>query len=515
MKVLIVDDEVIIREGISTVIDWEELGFTLLQPAESAEEAIEIVHQERPHILLTDIRMSGKSGLALAKEVKAAYPETEVIILSGYDKFSYAQQAIRRGVSNYLLKASGPEEIVKAVLHAKQNVLERRAKQEQEAVQQHIARRNWLDKVLFSDNPDAKTLSHVKRVFSYLNLDATSGQTLQVVLLSASGWGEDQHDIRLLHFAVNNLLVDLLGCESRIWKGYPLLIVKHASDANTGRKMESKIMWAAQKLNCTIFAAAGVRVDQLEKLGHSFSTASHTFQYRGLMGAEGYVEYDEVKDRKGIRTVCTQEEETELIARLKSGETFELREWVVQLIETLRNAKEVTPESLSTYLYSFLIAGYRWLERLASSVGHPSSEFKNEIPSAEDFASDPERTLLKHLEHIIDMSKEMAVGRNDYVHRAIQYIRERLDQNITLQEVAGHVHVHPNYFSELFKRETGQNYIEFVRNERIARAKAILTETSAKVSEVARQVGYEDIKYFNQTFKKYTGQTPSQFRNDT
>ena len=125
MRVLIVDDEVIIRKGLSTVIDWEENGFLLLEPAESGEEGLEITQSKKPHIILTDIRMNGMSGLEMAKEVKQLYPETEIIVLSGYDEFAYAQEAMRQGVSEYLLKTSGPDIIMKAAIRAKQRILQR------------------------------------------------------------------------------------------------------------------------------------------------------------------------------------------------------------------------------------------------------------------------------------------------------------------------------------------------------------------------------------------------------
>ncbi|MED4959708.1 response regulator, partial [Paenibacillus macerans] len=127
MKLLIVDDEVIIRTGLASVIAWNELGLTLLAPAASAEEALKRIREEKPDILMTDIRMSGKNGLQLAEEAKRMLPALEVVILSGYGDFAYTQQAIRQGVGDYLLKTSKPEEIIKTVLQAKQRIAERRA----------------------------------------------------------------------------------------------------------------------------------------------------------------------------------------------------------------------------------------------------------------------------------------------------------------------------------------------------------------------------------------------------
>lgn len=135
MKLLIVDDEVIIRTGLSTVIPWAENGFSLLPAAASAEEALMRIPVERPELILTDIRMTGASGLEMSSEVLASYPDTEVIVLSGYDEFTYAQQAIRQGVSEYLLKTSGPDEILQAALRARDRRLGKLEREESRRMQ--------------------------------------------------------------------------------------------------------------------------------------------------------------------------------------------------------------------------------------------------------------------------------------------------------------------------------------------------------------------------------------------
>ncbi|WP_441295390.1 response regulator, partial [Paenibacillus sp. HGF5] len=150
---MIVDDEVIIRNGLSTVINWADNGFTVLTPAASAEEALQRIPVEMPEIIFTDIRMTGLSGLDMAHQVKQQHPEIEIIVISGYDEFAYAQQAMREGVSDYLLKTSRPGEIIEAAVQARERLLQRRLTQAKGKAQEMVVNRGFLRRLLASGTP--------------------------------------------------------------------------------------------------------------------------------------------------------------------------------------------------------------------------------------------------------------------------------------------------------------------------------------------------------------------------
>ncbi|WP_234405490.1 response regulator transcription factor [Paenibacillus sp. IHBB 10380] len=512
VKVLIVDDEVIIRTGLSTVINWEASGFTVLEPAGSAEEALLRIPTERPEIIFTDIRMTGKSGLEMAHEVKKEYPDIEMIVISGFDEFVYAQQALREGVSDYLLKTSRPDEIIQAALRAKQRLERRRHENEQGKAKETVVNRSFL-RELFTSASCLKEETVTELWNRYPELRLNKGkQLLQIWIISIED--EDLEEVRnldVLHSALGEMLTGLLPCEWLPWNQSLLLLVKIKADNNGWDPVEWAIRKAEQVLQCQLFAACGRSIEDVYQLRQAMDTAVEASSYAWLLDHERSVRYEEIGDRKGLRRVCTIEEETAITSLLRAGSKEELRKRIGNILERSKQDDQATPGSVQAYLNSLLIAGYRWLERAATSIGCSNLLPHGEEVDKLELAQRPEQTLIYHFELMMNQYGLMASATSP-VQRALAYIHDHLDQSLSLSQVAKHVHMNTNYFSEVFKRETGQNYIEFVTQAKLRKAMSMLSETPAKISEVANQIGYEDIKHFNRLFKKFTGQTPSEYR---
>lgn len=264
-------------------------------------------------------------------------------------------------------------------------------------------------------------------------------------------------------------------------------------------------------LSCQTFAACGRTITDMRDIHDALHTAIEASNYAWLLGHDRNVRYEEIAARKGIRMICTVEEEAALASLLRAGSRDRLREGVAAIVERVKQNQEATPGSFQAYLQSLLIAGHRWLERAATSIGYANSLSNGEEVDKRELATRPEETLYHHLEDVMNQYRLMVSGSSP-VQRAVVYIQDHLDQSLSLAQVAKHVHMNPNYFSEIFKKETGQNYLEFVTQAKLRKAMSMLRETPAKISEVANHIGYEDMKYFNRLFKKFTGQTPSEYR---
>ncbi|WP_106769207.1 response regulator [Paenibacillus faecalis] len=517
MKVLIVDDEVIIRTGLSTVIDWESCGFCVLEPAASGEEALQRFPNEEPDIIFTDIRMTGMSGIDLAREVLRMRPGTEVIIISGFDEFIYAQQAMREGVSEYLLKTSRPDEIIQAAVRAKARIEQRRKEEEIAQTKERAVSHSFLSKMFaLASPPDDQMIIEMWNRYPELRM-IQGKHSLQAWIITPRYKGdisEEGHAQEDLCRALGERLTELLpyGCEWLQRGRSILLFIRVELERQDTSNLANMIRKAGEELNCTIFAACGEPIHDVKHLRQALDTAVEANSYEWLLNDKEVVRYEDISGRKGVKMLCTLEEEKDLAAWIRTEDRGRLRSEIAKLLARLRQDPHATPGSVQGYLQSLIVAGHRWLERAAMSVGRSYEPPIGEKLDMAELSEQPEKALFWHFEAMMKQYTQLVSGISPVQH-AIIYIHENLGQGLSLQQVANHVHMNPNYFSELFKREIGQNYIEFVTEAKIKKAMTLLRETPAKISEIAYEAGYEDMKYFNRLFKKFTGMTPSEYRS--
>ncbi|MBD2848370.1 helix-turn-helix domain-containing protein [Paenibacillus sp. IB182496] len=521
MKLMIVDDEVIIRSGLASVIDWEELGLTLLTPAESAEEALRRMPDERPDILMTDIRMHGKSGLQLAEAARQLFPDLEVLILSGYDDFAYAQQALRQQVGDYLLKTSRPEEIVRAVMQARQRIEERIGLRSRERSQTLSEQDRALERWVTLGEPPPLEEGALGRAALEARLCGEDGacsspDALQVVLLSASGWDDTPRYRTLLLFAVGNVLGELQRCTVFAHERRLVAVMRLCS--GTERPLDGLIGRIEQLLKCKLFAAAGSRVSEPDELPASYRAAQTAAAYRAWL-PDKCVRYDEVARRSGGSTHATREEELELAEILLGDDLARLRRWTGAYMETRLADPEATADSLQSAYDAAVLSALRWLEQVLEATGRSGAQtealarLRTASHAEAEAPVDACDRLLQRLHAVMKTyHQQLADGPTAYVRRAKAYIESHLGGDVGLQHVSAQVHLSPAHFSEVFKRETGVTFGDYVIGRKMRRAQEVLASSPLKVSEVAAEVGYEDVKYFGQLFKKHTGRTPSEYR---
>ncbi|TBL75740.1 response regulator [Paenibacillus thalictri] len=517
MKILIVDDEVIIRTGLAKVIKWKEIGLELLDPAASAEEALRRIPEERPHILLTDIRMKHMNGLDLAEKAREIIPELETIILSGYDDFVYMQQAIRQGVSDYLLKTSRPEEIMKTVLQVKQRIEDKWKHHNQDQYKNQEIRKRLFERWIIEGETtpvDAELLPfYLPQLFAG---QTASGDRLQVFIITAEGWGDSPGSVSLLLFAVDNMLHELLPGETLIYKQRIVLVTCREQQAVELDAYPAAVLQKIKSLlKCRLHIAIGKTVRRREQLHDAYRAADYAFSYKTVLD-QPVLMFADIAARKGGKTVCTQDEEHELSAILLEDDSVALKNWVISYVQPELDNPQTTIDSLESLVHSAALSAHRWLERAVSATGRSGMIEEQlqpfQLKADQVFLKD---ALFQHLLSIMELfHHRLAGGQTTHTQKAMAYIREHVGKDISLQQVAKYVHLHPNHLSEVFKKEAGLTFGDYVTRQKIERAKEILSVSPAKIAEIAGTVGFDDFKYFSQVFKKITGMTPSEFREE-
>ncbi|GEN56383.1 DNA-binding response regulator [Halolactibacillus alkaliphilus] len=495
MKVLIADDEIIIREGISSVISWEELGFILLKPVSSAEEVIRQLDRECPDILITDIRMKGMSGLDLVSYITEKKYQIESILLTGYDDFEYIQEAIRQNVCDYLLKTSSPDDIIAAVERAKKRL--QRIK-EYDQLKEHEAERavvNQLKEALQNEMKAFPKQTLVDLIpafkeapYQLLLIDETS--TLHDIQVHEELWNSYLNG---KWFTYHNHTLILLKRDKYLKDDYLLQVASR----------RIKDLYGKPVIMSSI-------VSSLDEIAHLYKQVVSFIPYQWILRDYTVLTEKDIVYRKGISyTDHMTIYKNELNECMKNGDKEKLRAWISNFIDWLLSHPDATPRSIQFYVQHLYIDSIR----LVNQYGQDEKAMHyDSMPVFQEWFQNPKEELFSLLSVISQNFKLCYQKNTNYVEESLNYMKNHLGDPLSLKEIAEKIPVHPNYLSVVIRRKTGKSYVELLTDLRIKKAADYFMYTSMSVKEVTKLVGYNDSKYFTKIFKKYYKMTPTQYR---
>lgn len=524
-KVFVVDDEIVIREGLRNNIDWEKNGFFLVGEAPDGEIALPMIRDEKPDILITDIRMPFLDGIALCREVRRVMPWIQIVILSGFDSFEYAKQAISLGVQEYLLKPISADELksvlARLVASIEKEQMERR---DLEKLRQQMRNGKMLvqDQVIsnvimngVSENEGRKICTQM-RSFG-INLISSRYAVIEFCSSDADARYTDMHAnlIQLLEQTCDTVFLtsgeDFLNA-----------LVLGDSDKDIEERAYSFARSALDELDRAgyrdVRAAIGETVKDFGSISSSYKSARHTrhvaennrqpLQMRRIIGPRDVREFPRAVDK-------TMELQP-LYDRMKYADLGDFREQIMEYVDSLKvmnlcipvDGRYLRSEVLMTAFRIIQEAGGdpqkvlddRWMER--SSTG---------LDDLEGYVS----TALAVMHRAIKFREANGnVKGNPAVNKARQYMAENFtNPNLTFQDVVDHVAMSSSHFSTLFSQTTGMTFTKYLIDMRMTKARELLYNTSMRSSEIAYAVGYNDPHYFSYLFKKCSGVTPSEFRS--
>ena len=521
--VLVVDDEQNQRRALIQKVDWEAAGFTVIGEAENGVEAIEKVEILEPDLIFTDIKMPMISGLELAAKVREISPITQIVILSGYDNFEYAQTAIQYNIIRYLLKPISSEELSKELLGIRksmdeqlQKVLHPASADLEETLQRLSVTEFLLPLMLGSSEEIPNEDELYKRACELQIIKENTKPHFSVIITKFHGEkGHSCTNKEHISF-LQNILSDYVSCESFLAYGriVTLVICEKSNFTNAlGLPLRELTQSAKKILNqeCTIGVSRWT--DSLSQCSAMYLQAVTARRYTS--DGTGEIRFIEDQERDSEFELDRVEKNVfKLEQLLKVGEKDELIEFINSLYS------QSTPENADLFVMQIVSTIYRSVSSVADK-----STLLNLIHSNTIFARmtsySSERVIRSELLELCTNAKDLITQsqkRDTEVlcDKVIQIIDKNFgDEELSLTSVSNELGVSPNYLSSLIKKTTKKNFITLVTERRMKEAYDLLLCSTMKILEVAYKCGYNDQHYFSYCFKKYYGESPNKIRAKT
>lgn len=535
IKVFLVEDEMVIRRGIKNSIDWEKEGYIFCGEASDGELAYPMIIKEKPDILITDIRMPFMDGLELCKLVKKELPNIKILILSGYDEFDYAKEAIRLGVTEYLLKPISSGKLLEALNGVSESI--RREKEDKDLVRKYMEemRENTEhEKQKFFEQMIAGNLSMADALETGKKYEMNLSAGMYNLLLFRFTLGkENRKSGELLgeaEYAIEKLTerLEYVFEFQRGVEGWAFLLMADNEEQMSERVKElSKDLEEIMKNYSTIayFGGIGQPVARLRELEESFREAERALAARFTMELNRIISVEDIRMAQNVDTLDDIEitsfgeiEKTRTMLEnfLNNGAEDEIDEFVDVYINELpeENLKSVLMRQyIIMDAYIVMMSFCEKIEGIEGEMQAQSEELKNSMKTIQTL-EEIKNYIRMLLKKIIGVRDTISGRRySDIIEIAKDQIRKTyMSDEISLNTIAAEVGMSPSYFSSIFSKEMGKTFVEYLTEIRMDRAKELLMCSSMKTSEIGYEVGYKDPHYFSYIFKKTQNCTPKEFR---
>lgn len=528
-NVIVVDDERIIRKWLSTKLPWEDMGFVVAGECENGESALQMVMEKNPEVLVTDIKMPIMNGIELIRNIRKLGYTTKILVISGFEEFAYARESMKNGVVNYVLK---PLEIDELVVSIKQIKYELDNEFERISEYYHIKKlaadsRIYTEKEfiisLKAGNDIAKTLEMMDKLeilscykyFCCLNI-------LYDNLVIEEKRNNKEDIYKNVKSIINS---NLEGIYSQIVPDDDNVVIflSYISDAAVNRQelvkriqeMEHDFNHLLASFNASVtIGLSNIHKSRMEVF-EAYNEAARVEDSRFYYGKGKLYTFDDGIYDCSDEIIILPDAEKNIIDGFSIGNLQQVDDELGKVFEYFINCRKVKKRCAAKYLSHVIDL---MLEKIIQLEGMDKSRIRDIYQIKSNFIETD--TLME--------MKEMAISAANYLTGIMDEVRSKsrinipdvfdfiknnvVNKELTLNEVASHVHITPKYFSFVFKKETGENFIDYVTKIKIWKAKELLEVTDKKVYYISSMLGFNDFKYFCRIFKKETGVTPTQYR---
>ncbi len=541
LKTFLVEDEVIVRETIKRMIPWEQYGFELAGEAADGEMALPLILKFRPDLLITDIKMPFMDGLTLCKLVKKELPDIKIVILSGYDDFNYAKQAISIGVEDYLLKPITKNAFIERLVEIHNRYEHEKTQKEyyekfrlEMQEYERNASRDFFESLVRADSDleevykraDKLNLDIVAEAYNILIFTPDTSDSSYSSVEGYSDWEAEVHK-KIENYFLSHPVAILF--RHQVFSYAILVKGQHDTISRNTRDCVEAVRNIMEETsqNADWFIAVGEDADRLSQIRHSYRTAMRAYSFRYLY--DGHILAYDTLEEENENSCSTYKEEN---VQLKNVNVNALNPAILQKFLSSGLAEEVDgfvqdyfhaigQEPMGSLVFrNYVVLNVRFsvlsfLKKLGCDVSGIEEEETDDIVEQTGRSMEAAVSYCdKLLKKAIAIRDENAGNQNRSVlKKAVEFIDENyMDEDLSLNKAAHVANVSANHFSAIFSQNMGQTFIEYLTELRMNKAKELLRCTSKRSSEIAGEVGYKDAHYFSYLFKKTQSMTPSEYR---
>ncbi|MNW39194.1 putative response regulatory protein [compost metagenome] len=547
-KLILVDDEQDVREGLLDLIDWKSLGYQIMDTAENGREALELVEKHIPDVVVTDIQMPFMNGLELSEWIREHNPATKIIILTGYEEFEYAQKAIRLGIDEYVLKPFSARELASILDKVKKQLDEEMsAKENVQLLTEHYRKNLPILQSLFLSSLVTRKLpqQEIREKCQHYDLDLHGGAyVVSVIRIDSHGSAghiysgadtkvatislRDTKDIQLKLFAILNIVDEIMhhNPKDKVFIHHDevvlLSVYGNVASDEMGNALTptlnllEEIRYSIERyLKLTVTIGVGSTISDIAGVYNSFQEAERALDYRMILGSNKVIWIGDVESQPFPAITFDETREKELIRCLKVGSDRELTDLIEELFAGLIDSG-ISYQDFHVYLLMMLTAVIKAAQDVHVDLDQlfdggvvflsQLSKFTNAEEAKAWFIN-----MSMKLKNSIAYHRQSSY--NLLVEEAKAYINKHYgEQDLSITKVCKHLHISTGYFSSIFKKETKMTFVNYLMNVRMEAAQNMLRLSDLKAFEIADQVGFADPNYFSFCFRKKFGISPKEYR---
>lgn len=486
-KVYLLDDEPYILEGLKYIVPWQEYGFKIVGSSSNGKDGFDNIITQNIDLIITDIMMPNMTGLELISKLKKEKYNANFLVLSAFQEFKYVKEAINMGAENYLLKPIDTEELSNNL----KSIYQKIKKKEEQIIDKNIVKNNLLLK-LITENYDENVINELNRLNIKFNDDRYC-----IINIEAN---DESYNIEDITFKNKSILH--VKNKSNIY----LIVDEYNIDDTIMELIELK-NYMINKSGPILYISIGSLVNNIREINNSFKASMEVNEYKIIHPNKSWIKI--YKEKIDINNYDNIEFE-ELKSILVNKEFIKTEEYINAIFTKLRCDEKLTPKQIKMKSIEIFLSVYNYFNE--SKVIKDLHKYFDYIINNNNTLDDIQIQLINMIRYIQSKLEQAEDSMSPVIIKLLDYIEENYKYDLNLKEISDKLNINSIYLGQLFQREIGILFSDYLNNFRINKAKKLLLDTNLKASEIGMLVGYRNKNYFYRKFKSIAGLTPSEWK---